>query len=188
MDITFALIFCAIMREFVLKKYGWIGILLSVFVGLFLLLQLASAYHFFYVEQYQVFLYSSDFARSVIFDISGIAAYVSVFLLQFFAVPYGGALICAFLLTGVVAAARYVVRKLLPAYHSFILFVSPLVGLLFIQMDLYSGLSFLFAGSRFICFCEESSAAVTGRFLFGAGVVLYSGSGFGAVCGMCRCI
>ncbi len=140
MDITFALIFCAIMREFVLKKYGWIGILLSVFVGLFLLLQLTSAYHFFYVEQYQVFLYSSDFARSVIFDIGGVAAYVSVFLLQFFAVPYGGALICAFLLTGVVAAAGYVVRKLLPAYHSFILFVSPLVGLLFIQMDLYYSL------------------------------------------------
>lgn len=125
------------MMKSVLKKYGWGMVLLSVFVVLFLLLQFTGAYHFFYIEQNQSFLYSSDFAYNVIADVGGLSAYVAVFLLQFFIISYVGALICATLFSLIIIAAAFVIRKQLPAYHSFILYVSPAVALLFIQMDVY---------------------------------------------------
>ncbi len=129
--------FCCKMMKSVLKKYGWGMALLSVFAVLFLLLQFTSAYHFFYIEQNQVFLYSSDFAYNVIVDVGGLSAYVAVFLLQFFIMPYVGALICAALFSLIIVAAAFVVRRQLPAYHSFILYISPTVALLFVQMDVY---------------------------------------------------
>lgn len=133
----------------VLKKYGWTIVLLIVFIALFLLLQFTSAYHFFYIEQNQLFLYSSAFAYNVIADVGGFATYVSVFLLQFFILPYGGALICSALLTLVIAAAGFIVRRQLPAYHSFILYILPAVALLCIQMDAY----YLLQGTVAYLFC-----------------------------------
>ena len=74
---------------------------LIVFSALFAFLQIGFQYHFYFIEQSQLFLFSSAFIEEKLFLPGGFSLLAAEFLVQFFALPYGGAAITAALLTAV---------------------------------------------------------------------------------------
>lgn len=106
-----------------------------LFVILFVFLHTEYCYHFFFVEQSQVFLLDSDFAFEKIAEIGGGAKYLSGFLTQFFVEPYCGALIVSLLLT-LSACLTYKILKVLHFEHPVILLaLLPAFFLLLMQLD-----------------------------------------------------
>ncbi len=79
------------------KKY--IIFLMALFTGIFLFLQEFNRYHFYYVEQFQLFLTTTAyFVESILYP-GGFTEYISHFLVQLFIVPFVGAFITAILLS-----------------------------------------------------------------------------------------
>ncbi|MGN0231066.1 MAG: DUF6057 family protein [Muribaculaceae bacterium] len=74
---------------------------LVVFTAIMLYLQIQCCDSLTYLEQMQMFLFTSDYASEVIKQPSGLAVYVSRFLTQFFCLQWVGAAIVAALLTAV---------------------------------------------------------------------------------------
>ncbi len=71
-------------------------LILLLFVVMFLFLQGFNAYHFYYIEQFQLFLNTRLYFFESISYPGGSVEYLSHFLVQFFIVPYLGAVIVAF--------------------------------------------------------------------------------------------
>ncbi len=72
-------------------------LLLLLFLVMFLFLQGFNAYHFYYIEQFQLFLKTWLYFIEKISYPGGTVEYFSQFLVQFFIVPYLGAVIVAFI-------------------------------------------------------------------------------------------
>lgn len=64
----------------------------------FVIHQIFYEYHFFYLEQFYLFLFDSEFVKECLLNIGGFADVVSRFLQQFFIQPYMGAIIISVLL------------------------------------------------------------------------------------------
>ena len=76
----------------------WVtGILIAACVLLFYLLQNTQEFYYFYREQQQIFLYDNDYILDLLKPIGGFAAMVGQWLVQFFVLPYMGALISSLL-------------------------------------------------------------------------------------------
>ncbi|MDR1644502.1 MAG: DUF6057 family protein [Tannerellaceae bacterium] len=96
-----------------LLTHGWLSLVFGmsvwVFFGYFY------RYHLIYQEQYQLFLFSSDYMTETVGRIGGAADYVSRFLTQFYHTPWVGALLIALLLTAlqrlVAGIARHIGGK-----------------------------------------------------------------------------
>ena len=82
-------------------KYKLVAFWLIVFGALFAFLQMCFEYHFYYIEQSQLFLFSEAYIRNKLLLPGGFSMLVAEFLVQFFIRPYVGALVTAVLLTGV---------------------------------------------------------------------------------------
>lgn len=108
----------------------------SVFLALFILFELVFKYQFYYIEQLQLFIFSSDYLYSTILPVGGVAAYVSSFLVQFFILPYAGAFITALLLTIICIQTRFILKKSSNHPILFFLYVLPAIFLAAIQADL----------------------------------------------------
>jgi len=108
---------------------------LCVFVLLFLYMQKQQAFHFYYIEQEQLFLWSRSYFLSVVMSPGGLARWLTEFCVQFFILPYAGALIVSVWLTfiGIVTAA--IIRRIAPKSHLFILSLLPIVCLLYVHFD-----------------------------------------------------
>lgn len=95
-----------------MKKYSSFILIPFLFVVTFLFLQIFSAYHFYYIEQFQLFLTTPACFFEGISHPGGLTEYFSHFLVQFFIVPYCGALIETIILIAVfLAASRFVLRS-----------------------------------------------------------------------------
>nr|AIF26589.1 hypothetical protein [uncultured bacterium fosmid pJB65E1] len=88
--------------QFMMKRYSTdavrkflIPVIPSVFV--FLYFVFAEPSHFYFQEQYQMFLFTSDYLREVLSFPGGVAVYLGRFLTQFFISAAAGALILAIL-------------------------------------------------------------------------------------------
>ena len=111
---------------------------LVVFAAILLYLQMECCDSLTYLEQMQLFLFTSDYASEVIKQPSGMAVYVSRFLTQFFCLPWIGAAIVAALLTLVGVLFQQVLKSIVKPGNvllsaSFALL--PVCGLLYLHHD-----------------------------------------------------
>lgn len=82
------------MRE---RRYNWVLFLL--FSVVFFFLQAFYSYHFFYIEQFQLFIYTSNFLHQFLAYPGGLVEYIGLFATQFFILPFAGPAIIALLIT-----------------------------------------------------------------------------------------
>ena len=116
-------------------KYKLVAFWLIVFGALFAFLQMCFEYHFYYIEQSQLFLFSEAYIRIKLLLPGGFSMLVAEFLVQFFIRPYVGALVTAVLLTGVGVCTAGIVKRIAPVSGLFILYVLPMLALLFMHFD-----------------------------------------------------
>ena len=116
-------------------KYKLVAFWLIVFGALFAFLQMCFEYHFYYIEQSQLFLFSEAYIRNKLLLPGGFSMLVAEFLVQFFIRPYVGALVTAVLLTGVGVCTAGIVKRIAPVSGLFILYVLPMLALLFMPFD-----------------------------------------------------
>ena len=116
-------------------KYKLVAFWLIVFGALFAFLQMCFEYHFYYIEQSQLFLFSEAYIRNKLLLPGGLSMLVAEFLAQFFIRPYVGALVTAVLLTGVGVCTAGIVKRIAPVSGLFILYVLPMLALLFMHFD-----------------------------------------------------
>ena len=116
-------------------KYKLVAFWLIVFGALFAFLQMCFEYHFYYIEQSQLFLFSEAYIRNKLLLTGGFSMLVAEFLVQFFIRPYVGALVTAVLLTGVGVCTAGIVKRIAPVSGLFILYVLPMLALLFMHFD-----------------------------------------------------
>lgn len=116
-------------------KYKLVAFWLIVFGALFAFLQTSFQYHFYYIEQSQLFLFSESYIGNKLVLPGGFSMLVAEFLVQFFIRPYIGALVTAALLTGVGICTAGIVKRIAPASGLFILYMLPILALLFMHFD-----------------------------------------------------
>ena len=116
-------------------KYKLVAFWLIVFGALFAFLQMCFEYPFYYIEQSQLFLFSEAYIRNKLLLPGGFSMLVAEFLVQFFIRPYVGALVTAVLLTGVGVCTAGIVKRIAPVSGLFILYVLPMLALLFMHFD-----------------------------------------------------
>ena len=116
-------------------KYKLVAFWLIVFGALCAFLQMCFEYHFYYIEQSQLFLFSEAYIRNKLLLPGGFSMLVAEFLVQFFIRPYVGALVTAVLLTGVGVCTAGIVKRIAPVSGLFILYVLPMLALLFMHFD-----------------------------------------------------
>ncbi len=116
-------------------KYKLVAFWLIVFGALFTFLQTSFQYHFYYIEQSQLFLFSEAYIGNKLVLPGGFSMLVAEFLVQFFIRPYIGPLVTAALLTGVGICKAGIVKRIAPASGLFILYVLPVLALLFMHFD-----------------------------------------------------
>lgn len=116
-------------------KYKLVAFWLVVFGALFAFLQLFFQFHFYYIEQSQLFQFTWPYVAEGIVLPGGLSLLLSEFLVQFFIVPYAGPGIVAALLTGVGVWTAGVVRRILPSPVFFILYLLPVIALLFMHFN-----------------------------------------------------
>ena len=116
-------------------KYKLVAFWLVVFGALFAFLQTRFEYHFYYIEQSQLFLFTEAYIRNKLLLPGGFSMLVAEFLVQFFIRPYVGALVTAALLTGVGVCTAGIVKRIAPVSGLFILYVLPILALLFMHFD-----------------------------------------------------
>lgn len=99
-------------------------------------------YHFFIIEQYQLFLLTGDYFCDLVARPGGLALWLAEFFVQFFAVPYMGAPLTALILTGTGVSTALVCRRMAPGVPLWLPGVLPVLGLLCVSFDfnyLYQG-------------------------------------------------
>ncbi|MDR2774721.1 MAG: DMT family transporter, partial [Tannerella sp.] len=113
-------------------KYKKIIFWAIIYCGIFLLLQYtAYRYHFYYIEQLQLFPSNRQYASCAILQPGGLSRYVAGFIVQFFIFPTAGALITSLLLTSVGILTQCLAEKTALSRITFLVSLIP-VGLLFI--------------------------------------------------------
>lgn len=105
------------------------------FCGVCIFLQCTSRFHFYYVEQLQLFLNTLSYARENVLQTGGGALYLSRLLTQFFILPGGGALIvsCLFVVTG--RLVQLILQKLSPGKDYYLFSLLPPLALLMLHWD-----------------------------------------------------
>lgn len=116
-------------------KYKIISFWLVLFCILFVFLQKGFQYHFFYIEQSQLFQYSWFYGAEKIVRPGGFALLLSEYVMQFFILPYAGPAIVSALLVFAGFVTGRVVSRIIPSVEIFLLPLLPVVCLLFIHFD-----------------------------------------------------
>jgi hypothetical protein len=98
-------------------------------------LEWAYRYHYFFVEQNQLFLLSDHYFFETVAEPGGLAAWVAGFLVQFFALPLAGSSITALLLTAAGVLTALLCRRAAPGASLYLLWGLPVVSLLCIHFD-----------------------------------------------------
>lgn len=116
-------------------KYKIAAFWIVVFGALFAFLQMNFHFHFFYIEQDQLFQSTWSYWVDRIEQPGGLTLWISEFFVQFFILPYYGPLIVsAFLaLTGWMIGE--VIRRISPFSEAFLLPLLPVIMLMFIELD-----------------------------------------------------
>lgn len=168
------------------KKYNWI--LLTGLMGLsFVFFQFFYAYHLFFKEQIQLFLYTPDYFISYFKKPGWLAAYLGDFLTQFFYLRAGGAVVLTLILgiegllsvvviKRVTSSAKAALVALLPASTDWILHcntlhsVSVSVGFILVlcMFLIYSALS-----NKWISYAVLTIFTLSGYSLVGGSFLIF---------------
>lgn len=97
-----------------MKKYSGVALHVIVFVFLFIFLRIFSEYHFYCVEQNQLFQLTPIFIIDKLMQPGGLAMVLSGCLVQFFILPNVGAMITAALLTSLGALFWVILKRIDP--------------------------------------------------------------------------
>ena len=108
---------------------------LIVFTALFVFLQVYSRYHFYFIEQTQLFQFSWESVSDKLIIPGGFSLVLSEFFVQFFILPYAGAAITAGLLVVAGLGIRGIVRRIIPDTNLFLLYLIPMLLILFNHFD-----------------------------------------------------
>ena len=109
---------------------------LCVFFMLFFYLQKQLAFHFYYIEQEQLYLWSRIYWASVLMEPAGLSRLLTEFCVQFFILPYCGALIMSALFTSIGLLTAGIIKRIAPTANLFLLSLLPIVFLLYIHFDI----------------------------------------------------
>ena len=101
-----------------------------VAVCLFVFLQLCCSYHFYYIEQNQLFLFTTDYFLSALKVPGGLTVYMAEWMTQFFMLPYAGPLVVSILLTCAGMLCEALFKRLNAGKYGFVCSLFPLVSLL----------------------------------------------------------
>ena len=124
-----------------------LGLILFVLLGGFL--QITGKFHFFYIEQLQLFQFSEDYLADKISSPGGLSLIIGEFLTQFFITPYAGPFIIAAILTSIGLTMREIILQINPNKELFLLYLLPVLFLLLIQYDF----NYLVQGTIAFLFC-----------------------------------
>lgn len=117
-------------------KYSETCLILLLWLLLFVFLQTVYSFHFFDLEQYQLFLFDSETIFTTLASVGGLSRLLSEFLLQFFIYPYAGALITSFLLTMAGIFTFRILKRIDPISVFIYLFsLLPVFCLLYLHTD-----------------------------------------------------
>lgn len=105
------------------------------FMAMAVFLHIAYSYHFFYVEQLQLFQWTTDYWCACVREVGGLSHWIGECLTQYFAFPYAGPLILSALLLLVTLATRSLLQVIAPRREPFLLYLLPAFGLLLLQFD-----------------------------------------------------
>ncbi|MDR0796614.1 MAG: DUF6057 family protein, partial [Tannerella sp.] len=107
-----------------------------VFWALFLYLQTNLGFHFYYIEQEQLFLWDRTYWSAIVMEPAGLVRYITEFFIQFFIHPYCGALIMSalFVLIGILTAG--IIKRMAPTANLFLLSLLPIILLLYLHFDI----------------------------------------------------
>lgn len=108
---------------------------LVALAALFVFLQEYSRFHFFFIEQSQLFQFTGEYISGKLSMPGGFALTLSEFLVQFFRYPYAGAGITAVLLLFAGIGMRGIVRRIVPDTGLFLLYLIPVILLMFLHFD-----------------------------------------------------
>lgn len=98
-------------------------------------LQWEYRFHFYYIEQIQLFLWSGSYAQETLWQPGGVALYLGRFLVQFFILPVAGALLVAGLLTWVGYLTQRILKKVAPDKEGIWVALLPVLALLIMHWD-----------------------------------------------------
>jgi len=130
------------MNKILVKRKYFLSLVWTViFLVLFFCLQHIAAFHFFFMEQWQTFIYDGAFISSVLFQPGGFAQLVADFLIQFFYIPYCGALISSLLFTFLAWLTGRLLEKLVPQIYFPLLGLLPVLSIMFLQLNINYQLS-----------------------------------------------
>ena len=108
-------------------------------IGCFLMtavfLQITNSFHFYYIEQLQLFRYAADYWAGQLTEVGGVSSLIGEWLTQYFAYSYAGSIIWAALLTGIVCATHTILHALQPKREPWLLSLLPAFSLLLVQFD-----------------------------------------------------
>jgi len=108
---------------------------IAVFCTLFIIIQSTFRYHFYFIEQNQLFLFSWPYISERLVMPGGFALIAGEFLVQFFTTPYMAAIIIAALLTSVGTATAGIVRIIDKESSLRLLSLLVVISLFFIHCD-----------------------------------------------------
>ncbi len=105
------------------------------FVVTAVFLQVTNSFHFYYIEQLQLFRYAVDYWAAQVAEVGGVAALLGELLTQYFAYPYVGPVVIAALLTGIFWLTAAILRRIQPKREPWLLALLPALSLLLMQFD-----------------------------------------------------
>lgn len=101
------------------RRYNWL--LLLLFSVVFTFLQAFYSYHFFYIEQFQLFIFTNQFLQQFLAYPGGLVEYLGLFTTQFFILPFVGPAITALLITLLFHLSATLFRKILADEKSMVI-------------------------------------------------------------------
>ena len=108
---------------------------IGCFVVTAVFLQVTNSFHFYYIEQLQLFRYAADYWAAQVTEVGGVAALLGEWLTQYFAYPYVGPVVVAALLTAIWGLTSAILRQIQPKREPWLLALLPALSLLLIQFD-----------------------------------------------------
>jgi len=122
----------------------------------FILIQKNYEFHFYYMEQFQLFLYNKTFLSDLFFSFGGLSEIISRWLLQFYIYPWAGALITTSLLLSVAVLMNQIAIKISKNRSLILLPILSAIFLFFLHLNhnyyITGTISFIFVLTAFLIY------------------------------------
>lgn len=105
------------------------------FLSLLLFFYLFWKYHFLNIEQYQLFLFTQEYVKELLFDYGGLSSYLARFCVQFFIISFIGPALTALLLTAIGVLFYLSMRQSYVSKNLFVISFIPVLFLIPLHLD-----------------------------------------------------